>query len=94
MSGVILFFDTKSGMRHGAEPFLGNQFARCPAYAVCFVIDSGKSSLEVVDKLKLSLGQTCGGFAFESIGTFLKSFECRGSIGGAVTFVGAQRWLP
>ncbi len=89
MSGIIFFFHAQSCVRHCLEAFFGNQFSGGAADTVCFVVNSGEGSLEMVDKLKLTLGKTGSGLALKGVCAFFESLEGGGCIRSAVAFVGA-----
>lgn len=71
-------------MRHGTQTFLGNEFTRDAAYAVCFVFDAQQSGLKMLYEVHLPVGKACGILFAESAGALFKRFECGRGIGSVV----------
>ena len=59
--GVYRMLNAEGGVRHRAQPFLGDQLARNAANAIGLVLDAHQGVLQVHDVLLLAGGQL-GGF--------------------------------
>ena len=55
MFAIILYFNAERSMRHGAQSFLGDEFARFATDAIGLFVNADESSLESCDEFLLAL---------------------------------------